>query len=97
MTRSPPWERATCLRPKTISSVFTAASGPEDFWQGLVWPALSPPRRGAGEELDALLDVDGHLGREADSAPSPGSLGVLGAEALRGRLAGVAGPAYLVP
>lgn len=73
-----------------------AASGLEDSWRGLVRPALSPPRRGAGEELDALLDVDGRRGLEADPALPLGSLGVLGAEALRGRLAGAAGPACSV-
>ena len=72
-----------------------AASGLEESWRGLVRPALSPPRRGAGEELDALLDVDGRLGREVDPALPLGSLGAL-AEALRGRLAGAAGPACSV-
>ena len=77
--------------------MLAAASGLEDSWRGLVRRALSPPRRGAGEELDAPLDVDGRLGREGAPAPLPGSLGVLGAEALRGRLAGAAGLACSVP
>ncbi|OLO75574.1 hypothetical protein BKH16_08080 [Actinomyces oris] len=76
--------------------MLAAASGLEDSWRGLVRPAPSPPRREAGEELDAPLDVDGRLGREADPAP-PASLGVLGAEVLRGRLAGAAGPACSAP
>ena len=75
--------------------MLAAASGLEDSWRGPVRPALSPPRRGAGEELDALLDVDGRRGLEADPALPLGALGAL-AEALRGRLAGAAGPACSV-
>ena len=58
-------------------------------------PVPSPSRRETGEELDALLDVDGRRGLEADPAAPFGALGAL-AEALRGRLAGAAGPACSV-
>ena len=58
-------------------------------------PVPSPSRRETGEGLDAPLDVDGRLGREADPAAPLGALGAL-AEALRGRLAGAAGPACSV-
>ena len=58
-------------------------------------PSLLPSRRDSDEGLDAALDVDGRRGLEGDPAAPPEALEAL-AEALRGRLAGAAGPACSV-
>ncbi|WP_143223100.1 hypothetical protein [Actinomyces oris] len=77
--------------------MLAAASGLEDAWRALARPTPSLLRRDVGEELDAPLDVVGRRGREGARAPLLVPLGVLEAEALRGRPAGAGGSACSVP